>query len=80
MDVAKFDSSSRLTLFAPHPDDEALACGVILQQAVRPGAAIRIVYVTDGDDNPWPYQALERRWSLSPSDRLNRSFAMLRTS
>jgi len=60
MDVAKFDSSSRLILFAPHPDDEALACGVILQQAVRPGAAIRIVYVTDGDDNPWPYQALER--------------------
>jgi LmbE family N-acetylglucosaminyl deacetylase len=48
MDVAKFDSSSRLILFAPHPDDEALACSVILQQAIRAGAAIRIVYVTDG--------------------------------
>ena len=56
-------------LIAPHPDDEALACSVILQQAVRAGAAIRIVYVTDGDDNPWPQRALERRWSLSPSDR-----------
>src|SRR5437773_1941009 len=69
MDIPKFDSSSRLMLFAPHPDDEALACSVILQQAVRAGAAIRIVYVTDGDDNPWPQRALERRWSLSPSDR-----------
>jgi LmbE family N-acetylglucosaminyl deacetylase len=69
MDIAKFDSSSRLILFAPHPDDEALACSVILQQAVRVGAAIRIVYVTDGDDNPWPQRALERRWSLSLSDR-----------
>jgi LmbE family N-acetylglucosaminyl deacetylase len=69
MDVAKFDSSSRLILFAPHPDDEALACSVILQQAVRAGAAICIVYVTDGDDNPWPQRALERRWSLGPSDR-----------
>ena len=39
-------------LIAPHPDDEALACSVILQQAVRDGTAIRIVYVTDGDDNP----------------------------
>jgi LmbE family N-acetylglucosaminyl deacetylase len=69
MDIAKFDSSSRLILFAPHPDDEALACSVILQQAVRAGAAIRVVYVTDGDDNPWPQRALERKWSLSPSDR-----------
>jgi len=50
MDIAKFDSSSRLILFAPHPDDEALAYSVILQQAVRAGAAIRIVDVTDGDD------------------------------
>src|SRR5947199_9486587 len=69
MDIPKFDSSSRLMLFAPHPDDESLACSVILQQAVRVGAAICIVYVTDGDDNPWPQRALERRWSLSPSDR-----------
>jgi LmbE family N-acetylglucosaminyl deacetylase len=69
MDIAKFDSSSRLILFASHPDDEALACSVILQQAVRAGAAIRVVYVTDGDNNPWPQRALERRWSLSPSDR-----------
>src|SRR2546430_13930539 len=69
MDIPKFDSSSRLMLFAQHPDDEALACSVILQQAVRAGAAIRIVYVTDGDDNPWPQRALERRWSLGPSDR-----------
>jgi LmbE family N-acetylglucosaminyl deacetylase len=56
-------------LIAPHPDDEALACSVILQQAVRAGAGIRIVYVTDGDDNPWPQRALERRWRLSASDR-----------
>ncbi len=56
-------------LIAPHPDDEALACSVILQQAVCDGAAIRIVYVTDGDDNPWPQRALERRWRLSASDR-----------
>jgi LmbE family N-acetylglucosaminyl deacetylase len=69
MDIPKFDSSSRLMLFAPHPDDEALACSVILQQAVRAGAAIRIVYVTDGDDNPWPQRALERKWRLSASDR-----------
>ena len=56
-------------LIAPHPDDEALACSVILQKAVRAGAAIHVVYVTDGDNNPWPQRVLERRWRLSPSDR-----------
>jgi LmbE family N-acetylglucosaminyl deacetylase len=56
-------------LIAPHPDDEALACSVILQQAVRAGAAIRIVYVTDGDNNPWPQRVIERRWRLSAADR-----------
>jgi LmbE family N-acetylglucosaminyl deacetylase len=56
-------------LIAPHPDDEALACSVILQRAVRARAAIRIVYVTDGDDNPWPQRVIERRWRLSQSDR-----------
>jgi len=56
-------------LIAPHPDDEALACSIILQKAVRAGAAIRVVYVTDGDNNPWPQRALERKWSLSASDR-----------
>ena len=56
-------------LIAPHPDDEALACSVILQKAVRAGAAIRVVYVTDGDNNPWPQRALERRWRLNASDR-----------
>ena len=64
-----FDSRSRLMLIAPHPDDEALACSIILQQAVRAGAAIHVVYVTDGDNNPWPQRTLERRWRLSPSDR-----------
>src|SRR5947208_3185792 len=67
--ASTFDIRSRLMLIAPHPDDEALACSVILQQAVRTGAAIRIVYVTDGDDNPWPQRAFERKWSLSPSDQ-----------
>src|SRR5260370_12323247 len=67
--TSTFDIRSRLMLIAPHPDDEALACSVILQQAVRAGAAIRIVYVTDGENNPWPQRVLERRWRLSASDR-----------
>jgi LmbE family N-acetylglucosaminyl deacetylase len=56
-------------LIAPHPDDEALACSIALQRAVRAGAAIHVVYATDGDDNPWPQRVLERKWRLNPADR-----------
>lgn len=51
-------------VIAPHHDDEALACSVILQQAVRAGAAIRIVYVTDGDDNPWAAASIRKKMEL----------------
>src|SRR5438445_10554648 len=69
MDIPRFDSSSRLMLFAPHPDDESLACGIVIQRAVRAGAAVRVVYVTDGENNPWPQRLLERKWRLNAADR-----------
>src|SRR5438093_10493674 len=64
-----FNSDSRLMMFAPHPDDESLACSILLQRAVRAGATVRVVYVTDGDDNPWPQRLLERKWRLNAADR-----------
>ena len=56
-------------LIAPHPDDEALACSIILQHAVCAGAAIRVLYATDGDNNPWPQRLLDRKWRLTEVDR-----------
>jgi LmbE family N-acetylglucosaminyl deacetylase len=65
----EFVSGSRLLFIAPHPDDEALAASVILQRAVRAGAAVRVVYATDGDDNPWPQRLREKKWRLDAADR-----------
>jgi LmbE family N-acetylglucosaminyl deacetylase len=64
-----FDSDSRLMLIAPHPDDESVACAVALQRAVRADAAIRVIYVTDGDNNPWPQRVIESKWRLNADDR-----------
>src|ERR1700722_12164884 len=69
MSISDFTSASRLMLIAPHPDDEALACSVILQRAVHAGAQVRVIYATDGDDNPWPQRAIERKWKLNAADR-----------
>ena len=67
--TATLDSESRLMLIAPHPDDEALACSIVLQRAIRAGTAVRVVYATDGDDNPWPQRVLEGKWRLNATDR-----------
>ena len=64
-----FDPSSRVMLIAPHPDDETLACGTVLQGASRAGADINVVYETDGENNPWPQRAFERKWKITESDR-----------
>jgi LmbE family N-acetylglucosaminyl deacetylase len=61
--------ADRVMVLAPHPDDEALGAGGLIQHAVAVGAAVRVLFVTDGDNNPWPQRWLERRWSLGAEDR-----------
>ncbi len=56
-------------LIAPHPDDESLACGISLQRARAAGATVRVVYLTDGENNPWPQRLIECKWRLDRADR-----------
>ncbi len=56
-------------ILAPHPDDETLAAGGLLQQALAAGAEVRVIFVTDGDNNPWPQRVIERRWRIGAVDR-----------
>jgi LmbE family N-acetylglucosaminyl deacetylase len=59
----------RVLVFAPHPDDESIACGGLLQVAQGAGAAVRVVVLTDGDNNPWPQRWVEKRWSIGAKER-----------
>lgn len=59
----------RVLVFAPHPDDEALGCGGLIQQAVALGAQVRVIFQTDGDNNPWPQRYVEQRWTIDASCR-----------
>ena len=38
-----------LLIFAPHPDDEVIGVGGVLQQALAGGQRVRIVFATNGD-------------------------------
>jgi LmbE family N-acetylglucosaminyl deacetylase len=69
--VKKMPSSSweRVLVLAVHPDDESLSAGGLIQQALARGADVRVVFVTDGDNNPWPQRFVERRWQIDASAR-----------
>ncbi len=69
MNLPLLNSRSRVMLFAPHPDDESLATGVYLQRALAAGAAVRVVYATDGERNCWPQRLLERKVRIGELDR-----------
>jgi LmbE family N-acetylglucosaminyl deacetylase len=64
-----FTPSDRVLVVAPHPDDESIATGGLLQVARAAGAACRVLLVTDGDNNPWPQRWQEKRWRIGPAER-----------
>jgi LmbE family N-acetylglucosaminyl deacetylase/beta-glucosidase-like glycosyl hydrolase len=43
------DSAIDLMVIAPHPDDEALACGQTIIQAVKERKKIKVIFLTNGD-------------------------------
>ncbi len=45
-------SNTRLLVVAPHPDDEMLAAGGLMQRVHAAGGMVRVVYLTDGDGYP----------------------------
>jgi LmbE family N-acetylglucosaminyl deacetylase len=43
---------TRLMVFAPHPDDETLGAGGLIQRTLGSGGAVHVVFLTSGDGYP----------------------------
>lgn len=65
----QLNTSDRILVLAPHPDDESLGAGGLLQVAQEIGAKRRVLIATDGDNNPWPQRWLEKRWTIDTHQR-----------
>lgn len=63
------DEIQRTLIVAPHPDDDAIAAGGLIQRAVASGARVGVVFATDGDRNPWPQRFSERKLFIGAEDR-----------
>ena len=64
-----FSKTDKVLVVAPHPDDESLGTGGLLQRAFAKKIPVRIVFATSGENNPWAQRYWERRWRISTDDR-----------
>jgi len=65
-----FSKSDKVLVVAPHPDDESLGTGGLLQRIFAQKVPVRIVFATNGENNPWAQRYWERRWQIGPEERV----------
>lgn len=51
-----------ILVLSPHPDDETLGAGGIIQEALSRGQEVWVVFMTSGDAFPWTPAYLARYW------------------
>ncbi len=67
-DIAKITKDDRILVLAPHPDDESIACAGIIQEALRVGADLHVLYLTNGDHNEFAFIVYEKRITFMQSE------------
>jgi len=58
--------NDRILILAPHPDDEVLGCGGIIQKALEEKLPMSIVFFTYGDNNQWSFMVYRKRPVVLP--------------
>lgn len=59
--LPEIKKEDRILILAPHPDDEAIGCSGLIQEAVRKKADLRVLYLTNGDHNQAAFVVYEKR-------------------
>ncbi|HTW90493.1 MAG TPA: PIG-L family deacetylase [bacterium] len=70
LDTLHLQPNERILIVAPHPDDEVLACGGLIQQALALGDSVWVVYVTAGDGSWTSAWRVTGNMSPGPKDYL----------
>lgn len=57
----------KIMVFAPHPDDETLACGGLIAEARREGIPVKVVVVTNGESFSYAAHIKYKKLTLPPA-------------
>lgn len=66
--VEPLKAEDRILICAPHPDDEAIGCAGLIQQALSLGAKVKVVYLTNGDANQLAFMVYEKRLTFKKEE------------
>jgi hypothetical protein len=58
--MEQFSKDDRVLILAPHPDDEAIGAGGLIQRALSAGAKVNIICFTNGDFNQAAFFVYEK--------------------
>jgi LmbE family N-acetylglucosaminyl deacetylase len=68
--MLSFSNSDKVLVVAPHPDDESLGVGGLLQRIFAQKVPVRILFATNGENNPWAQRYWERKWAIGATERM----------
>jgi LmbE family N-acetylglucosaminyl deacetylase len=60
--------NDRIMVIAPHIDDDVISSGGLIQQAEKIGAKVKIVYMTNGDNNVRSIIEEDKTFKLNPNE------------
>lgn len=63
-----FRKGERILILSPHPDDETLCCGGLIQQAQQAGAKVYVAWITAGDGFEFDAALTQRVADPTPQD------------
>ncbi|MFN2275331.1 MAG: PIG-L deacetylase family protein [Anaerolineales bacterium] len=64
--ILEFEDDDRIMILAPHPDDEILATGGVIQEALKLGLPVEVVFYTSGDNNEFAFLIYSKVFTLDP--------------
>lgn len=60
-------ANDRLLILAPHPDDEVLSSGGLIQHALQRKLPVHVAFLTYGDNNQWAFLLYRRHPVVEPA-------------
>lgn len=69
--ILEFIKEDRVLILAPHPDDEVIGVGDVIQRAIKSGAKAKVVLFTNGDNNELSFIVYEKRLTFRKREFLH---------
>ncbi len=70
-EIPPFTKDDRVLILSAHPDDETIGSGGVIQKAIKAGAAVKVAYYTNGDNNEPAFIIYEKRLTFRKGEFLH---------